>query len=202
MRTEFLYDLSWKVDALRFSLKEAITRRDWTLHKVRPEPQSGVSIINGGTVQINGEAYDRWGRESIYYAEFYISTVLSFFDILAKAFDKNWKPGQDLYFKPWIDKLSKRNFSDSFIKGLHAFKTKQLVPISKLRIKVIHEMSLARNVTSFFNLNWKKGGPLERKFLLFELDGKEIEIIDYLEAFAADFDKLLSSIDANKMKEY
>lgn len=187
---DLIYDLKWKEDSMKYFLIELIKRRGWSLYPFSgsaPPIQNGVKI-NGGLVEIDGSAKIRWSHEAIYYTEAYISTVQSFFDILAKAFSKNWVSGQDLYFKSWIDKEFKNNQQDNFLKTLHDFKNKWVEPISKIRNPSVHERSLARNIPTFVHVGWKKGQGFDTKFLIFKQNGSDVELVDYLESFDREFD--------------
>ena len=195
-----IYDLQWKISAMKYFLQEMKKRRDWhpfSKNPVRPPPQEGVTIEDG-KFSVSGEAMNRWHNEAIFYAEAYLSAAQSFFDVLAKAFSNSWKPGQDLNFKKWIDDTFSQNNTNPFVKELHDFKDAWVKPLSDIRNPTVHEKSLARGIKHFSRIKGEKGKGMVFSFLVFlDVNGKELEIVDYLEQFDSAFDKIVTSIDNN-----
>ncbi|MFA5412735.1 MAG: hypothetical protein WC350_05310 [Candidatus Micrarchaeia archaeon] len=200
------YDLERKTAAMRFFLKEIDKRKRWHCGEYSDLvlPQEGVTVTSeNGKIrtEVKGKAWRIWEDEAVFFIEAYLAVTMSFFDILAKCLKKGWK-GEDLYFKNFIDEAQARNPEDDFCEYLKNFKDTHLKRLSDLRNDVSHEKSLFREIKPFFSIKAEQGKPVKMRFLVCNLDGQEIEILDYLNGFQKNFDALLDKFDENYEKEY
>lgn len=200
------YDLERKVAAMRFFLREIDKRRRWHCGDFSDLvlPQEGVIVTSQDghrKTEAKGKAWRIWEDEAVFFIEAYLAVTMSFFDILAKCLKKGWK-GEDLYFKDFIDKAQPRYQEDDFCNYLKDFKEAHLKGLSDLRNDVSHEKSLFREIKPYFSMSVERGKPVKMRFLVCKLDGKEIEILDYLTNFQKNFEDLLNKMDENYEKEF
>jgi len=191
-----------KREAMLYFLNQMKKRRDWHCLKTTPPLQEGVTRQPNNEVKSDLIALNRWSTEAMFYWEAYITSVSSFFDILAKAFTSNWSSGQILYFVHWLKTLLKTNASDPLLCTLQEFHKNHLfVLCNKMRHPSAHEQFSGRDISSIFELKFKQGDPLVMKFLVAKIDDKEIEVVDFLEKFQKEFDDLVDNLAKNYMNE-
>lgn len=185
---------------MNYFIKEIKKRKTNKLKVLDRNVLSFYPDNNYGQFYAKGGYIERSDIETLYYVEAYVGMAYSFFNILAKALSKA-KIGS-------FDKFVRKNQhkDDEFIRYLADF-NKKWFPIFRIRHKAVHKESVIKDVIHFYEISgdgWEQYPEnLDFKYLVTNIDRKNVSLVDYLDKFHKEFETLFNEkIKDNLTKIY